>query len=177
LLLPIIGNLLVQMQSNGEPKLMVLDCGIIYTVATEREYKNLTEICLAFMRHDGIKAGQHLIDNTSASTVKHADEFCNAVQDLVHESESQSYFEHIGDYLARICELSRIHMVRLDPSYFKIAMALKVAEGISLNLNKDLDLISKCIPIIVKTQALRAVGITNFPKPEDDPDRAKDSRA
>jgi len=45
----------------------------------------------------------------------------------VHETEKHSYFEHIGEYVAKVCDLSRQHMVRLDPSYFKIAMALKVS--------------------------------------------------
>jgi hypothetical protein len=44
-------------------------------------------------------------------------------------------------------------------------MALKVVEGISLGLNKDLDLISKCVPIVLQTEALRKLGITSFPAP------------
>mmetsp|Transcript_8564 Transcript_8564/g.14231 ORF Transcript_8564/g.14231 Transcript_8564/m.14231 type:complete len:133 (-) Transcript_8564:398-796(-) len=106
---------------------------------------------------------------------------------MVNSAEDQSYFEHIGEYVNRICELSRKHVVRLDAGYFRIAMALKVAEGMSLALNRymqfscfcycrDLDLVSKCIPIILKAQALRAMGITQFPKPEDDPNRLKDNK-
>jgi predicted unusual protein kinase regulating ubiquinone biosynthesis (AarF/ABC1/UbiB family) len=154
----------------------VLDCGIVYSCRSEKEYKNLVEICTAFMKHDGLTAGRRMIDNTSSLTVKDSEAFCEGVQALVRDCEQHSYFEHLGEYVGRVCELSRQHHVRMDPSYFKIAMALKVAEGISLSLNKDLDLVSKCIPIIVKAQALRAIGVTNFPKPEDDPNRDKDSR-
>lgn len=167
---------MVDFLPNGEPRLQVLDCGIVYSVRSEREYKNLVEICLAFMRHDGLEAGRRMIDNTSATSVKDAEAFCAGVQQLVKDCEKESYFEHLGEYVARVCDLSREHHVRMDPSYFKIAMALKVAEGISLAFNKDLDLVSKCIPIVVKAQALRAMGVTNFPKPEDDPHRDVDSR-
>jgi hypothetical protein len=45
-------------------------------------------------------------------------------------------------------------------------MALKVIEGISLSLDKDLDLISTCIPVILKAKALRAIGVEKFPLPE-----------
>lgn len=58
--------------------------------------------------------------------------------------------------------------VRLDPGYFKIAMALKVAEGISLSLNRDLDLVSKCVPIVLKARTLQALGVIKFPSPEED---------
>ena len=167
---------MVDFQPNGEPRLQVLDCGIVYSVATEREYQNLTDICLAFMKHDGLRAGQCLIDSSSSAKVVNAQEFCQSIQELVWESEKQSVFEHIGDYVSKICDLSRKHIVRLDPCYFKIAMALKVAEGISLAFNRDLDLVSKCIPIVAKAQALRAVGISNFPRPEDDPYRSIDSK-
>eukprot|EP00428_Durinskia_dybowskii_P061335 CAMPEP_0170369344 /NCGR_PEP_ID=MMETSP0117_2-20130122/7933_1 /TAXON_ID=400756 /ORGANISM="Durinskia baltica, Strain CSIRO CS-38" /LENGTH=594 /DNA_ID=CAMNT_0010624057 /DNA_START=70 /DNA_END=1854 /DNA_ORIENTATION=- len=170
------GNIMVEIQPNGEPRLQVLDCGIVYAVKSEEEYRNLVEICLAFMKHDGLTAGRRMIANNSHASVKDADAFCQGVQKLVEDCEQHSYFEHLGEYVGRVCELSRLHHVRMDPSYFKIAMALKVAEGISLAFNKDLDLVSKCIPIIVKAQALRAMGVTNFPKPEDDPNRAKDSR-
>lgn len=162
---------------NGEPRLVVLDCGIVYSSPSEEEYQNLVEICTAFMRHDGYEAAKHMIANAPDNTVKHAEAFCEAIQAMVIESETHSYFEHIGEYVSRICELSRQHVVRLDPGYFKIAMALKVAEGISLSLNRDLDLVSKCIPILIKAQALRAMGVTNFPKPEDDPARLVDSRS
>ena len=46
-------------------------------------------------------------------------------------------------------------------------MALKVAEGISLSLDKNLDLVTKCVPIIMKARALRALGLEKFPLPEE----------
>lgn len=100
--------------------------------------------------------------------MKHSEEFCESVQALVDSTELHSYFEHIGEYVAKICELARVHVVRLDPGYFKIAMALKVAEGISLALNRDLDLVSKCVPIVLKARAMQALGVMKFPTPEED---------
>lgn len=186
------GNLLVDILPNGDPRLIVLDCGIVYSSPSEQEHKELSEICLAFMKHDGYRAGklmlakaqrrtmemyekakQEALDSTimshKALNIAHHDEdFCQAIQQLVIDAESESYFEHMSEYLARICELARRHAVRLDPGYFKIAMALKVAEGISLALDRNLDLITKCIPIVLKAQAMRALGLAKFPDPEPD---------
>ena len=52
--------------------------------------------------------------------------FCRGVQQLIDDSEEKSMFEHLGVYVSQICYLARVHHVRLDPSYFQIAMALKV---------------------------------------------------
>lgn len=158
----------MQTLPNGEPRLVILDCGIVYSSKTEQEHKDVVDICFAFMKHDGRHAAELMIAKAKQhNTVRHEEEFKDAIQDMVDESETQSYFEHISDYVNRICMLARTHVVRLDPGYFKIAMALKVSEGISLQLDKDLDLVSKCIPIIAKTRALRELGIKKFPAPEE----------
>ena len=55
----------------------------------------------------------------------------------------------------------------------RIAMALKVVEGISLSLDKDLDLVSKCLPVILKARALKALGRETFSFVEDIPGESK----
>jgi predicted unusual protein kinase regulating ubiquinone biosynthesis (AarF/ABC1/UbiB family) len=87
---------------------------------------------------------------------------------MVNDSETHSYFEHINEYVSRICELARTYYVKLDPQYFNIAMALKIVEGISLTLNKDLDMISTCVPIVVKAKTYRKLGIDKFPVTDDE---------
>ena len=143
-----------------------MDAGIVYSSKTEEAYKNLVEICFALMKHDGYTAGKLMICNSKRATGD-MEAFCVGVQQIIDESEEHLYFEHIGEYVQRICNLARIHSVKLDPSYFQIAMALKVMEGVALSLNEDLELVSKCIPLIVKAKALRAIGITKFPSPGD----------
>jgi len=157
------GNILVNFDKDGKPHLVFLDCGIVYYSKTEREHNALVDICVAFMQHDGRKAARLMIDNNpGVNKVQNAGAFIEAVQQLVDEAESHSYFEHVGEYVVRICDLARVHQVRLDPNYFHIAMALKVVEGISLSLDKDLDLISKCLPVIIKAKALKALGRDTF---------------
>jgi len=210
------GNVLVQVQPNGEPRLVILDCGIVYSSPSKAEHDKLVDICISFMKHDGYNAGKLMIENAVAKQIslqeeekkqrqlkrerggrveakelteeqaaeeKHhadrnakimkekihnADEFCQGIQQIVIDSEHEHYFENIGKYLSQICELARTHVVRLDPGYFKIAMALKVAEGIALALDPQIELVQKCIPIVVKAQAMQKLGISKFPEPEDD---------
>ena len=160
------GNILVQFDKNGNPRLGILDCGIVYATRSEKDHEVLVQICLAFMKHDGIGAAKLMIDRANSNrpeSVINADKFCAEVQQLIDDAETHSYFEHLGEYVTRICNLARVYNVPLDPAYFHIAMALAVVEGISLAFDKDLDLVSKCIPIIVKSKALRALGVNKFP--------------
>lgn len=156
----------MQFNSKGEPRLVFLDAGIVYSSKTDESYKNLVNICFALMKHDGYTAGKLMICN-SKRTSGDPEAFCVGVQQIIDESEEHQYFEHIGEYVQRICNLARIHSVKLDPSYFQIAMAMKVMEGVALSLNEDLELVSKCIPLIVKARALRSLGITKFPAPDN----------
>ena len=131
---------------------------------------------MAFMQHDGTKAARltldekaagkgarALTDDNTASLVTDAgtNGFIEGVQSLVDAAEDDSYFEHIGEYVTKMCDLARVHGVKLNPGYFHIAMALKVTEGISLALDRNLDLISTILPVILKAKALEKVGAHN----------------
>jgi len=161
------GNLLVQFSPKGEPRLVVLDCGIVFQSKSEADHNKLVEVCMAFMQHDGLKAGSLMISDSKKSDAKRKEKFCKGMQSIVEDCQEQSYFEHMGDYFSKVCDLARDCLVKLDVGYYHIAMALKVAEGISLSLNKDLDIISSCVPIVLKAKALRSLGVTKFPVPED----------
>ena len=42
-------------------------------------------------------------------------------------------------------------------------MALKIVEGVALSLNRELDMITKCLPIVVKAQTTKQLRILKFP--------------
>lgn len=155
----------MQFNAKGDPRLVFLDAGIVYSSKTAEAHNTLSEICFALMKHDGYTAGKLMISNQKRSKVEDAEAFCVGVQQIIDESEEHLYFEHIGEYVGRICNLARVHSVKLDPSYFQIAMALKVMEGVALSLNGDLELVSKCIPLIIEAKASRLMGIKKFPSP------------
>jgi predicted unusual protein kinase regulating ubiquinone biosynthesis (AarF/ABC1/UbiB family) len=62
----VLGNVLVQLLPNGEPRLVILDCGIVYSAPTKAEHDKLVDICLAFMKHDGYSAGKLMVENAVA---------------------------------------------------------------------------------------------------------------
>jgi aarF domain-containing kinase len=171
------GNILVQFTPNNEPKFVFLDCGIVFWSKTEADHQTLVDICLAFMKHDGIKAGRLMIDRhqrhgngtgrDTAMSAESEDKFCRGIQKMIDDSEHIAFYDHFGSYVGQICDLARDFKVKLDPSYFHVAMALKVVEGVSLSLNKDLDMISRCVPVVVKAMSLRKLGVSKFPDNEE----------
>lgn len=211
------GNVFVRFLPNGEPQLVLLDCGITYSCPNEEAHKTLVEVCIAFIQHEGIKAGRLMLtksddlkklkeekekihsgtykkalaDRNSDGSLgkyvkyqgeeiddknlsleelkrKNEEEFCKKIDDMIIESQHEKYFEHLNEYFNKLCTIAYQHQVRFDDNYFKVMLAIKVAEGIALGLNRDLDMISMCLPIIIKARAMRAIGLTRFPTPEDD---------
>jgi hypothetical protein len=66
------------------------------------------------MQHDGIRAGELMMSRARNSTDAQRAEFCRAMDELVRDTEGQSYFEHIGDYVSKVCTAARECMVKLD---------------------------------------------------------------
>ncbi len=60
----------MQILPNGEPRLVILDCGIIYQSKTDLEHKKLVDICFSFMKHDGRAAALMMIENVNEKTVR-----------------------------------------------------------------------------------------------------------
>jgi predicted unusual protein kinase regulating ubiquinone biosynthesis (AarF/ABC1/UbiB family) len=189
---------MVQFTEKGDPRFVFLDCGIVFQAKSEEEHQTLIDICLAFMKHDGMKAGKlmvqkkereemlrmkiakesgasatRLVTDTDSKNVEQQREakttaFCTGLQQMINDTENVKFFDHFGAYINQICDLARDFQVKLDPDYFHVAMVMKVAEGMALNLNKELDMITTCIPIVLKAQAMQKLGISKFPLPGDD---------
>jgi aarF domain-containing kinase len=49
------GNMLVHFDKRGEPYVVYLDCGIVYSQPTEADHDALVGVCVAFMQQDGYK--------------------------------------------------------------------------------------------------------------------------
>ncbi len=104
---------MVHFTPEKEPRLVFLDCGIVYYSKTEAEHNALVEICLAFMQHDGRRAGRLMIDNApGANQVQHADAFVEAVQGLVVKRYAMCFFVIFSRILVLIC----VH-IRVLPIY------------------------------------------------------------
>lgn len=155
------GNILVDMEKLGanEPLVNFLDCGIV-TKIDAKEHMAFVDICLALLNFKGRDAGRLMMDQVGNTEDPTAIEgFCEGIQAIVDEARNERYFEHIGKYVMRICDLSCTYRVKLVHEYLNVAMAVKVCEGISLALDPDLELAKVAIPTILKAQAAYYMGL------------------
>ena len=75
------------------------------------------------------------------------------VQEVVNHARTLNYFEHIGDYVTQMCNLSCKYRVKIVPDYMAISLALKVSEGVSLALDPAVEMGKVAVPVIMQKQA------------------------
>jgi predicted unusual protein kinase regulating ubiquinone biosynthesis (AarF/ABC1/UbiB family) len=77
------GNIMVHFDKKGEPHLVILDCGIVYQAKSEEEHKKIVEICFAFLKHDGRRAGELMLDAHRQPDPERRKAFCEGVHQMV----------------------------------------------------------------------------------------------
>ena len=117
---------------NSEPHFVFLDCGIVFSAKTEHDHQMLSEVCLAFMKHDGRLAGKLMLDRNKPSrhsTVHSLNQkqrelsteaFCGGLQQMIDDAEHELFFDNFAKYVNRICDLARESRVKLDSNYFQV---------------------------------------------------------
>jgi len=73
------------------------------------------------------------------------------------ESHNTTFFDKFGSYVTDICGMACSHRVKLNEQFVTMAMAIKVLEGIALNLNPELELCNEAIPVLLKAQLKSAM--------------------
>ena len=145
------GNIMVKMTEKG-PTVCLLDCGIV-TQVTKRDHKAFIDICIALLKFKGHDAAKLMMDYRGITDEGAVERFCDGIQDIVEQAKRERAFEHISEYVSRICNLACQYKVALMPDLLNVAMAVKVCEGIALALNPDLELALVAIPTVLEGQA------------------------
>mmetsp|Transcript_17189 Transcript_17189/g.31198 ORF Transcript_17189/g.31198 Transcript_17189/m.31198 type:complete len:549 (+) Transcript_17189:82-1728(+) len=151
------GNLLVT-KAPGEdrPQIAILDAGMAVELDRSNHSK-MIDICLAFFRSEGYKAGKLMCDGQSNLSNEAVHLFCQEIEALVKESHNTTFFDKFGTYVTDICGMACSHRVKLNEQFVTMAMAIKVLEGIALNLNPELELCNEAIPVLLKAQLKSAM--------------------
>jgi predicted unusual protein kinase regulating ubiquinone biosynthesis (AarF/ABC1/UbiB family) len=124
------------------------------TTVTEKDHKTFIDICLALLNFNGREAAKHMLSHRNLDDSGPSFEgFASGIQKIVQKARDENAFEHIGEYITTICNLSCEYRVALIPEVINVAMAIKVCEGISLALNPELELAKVAIPTVLKGQA------------------------
>jgi len=146
------GNVLV----TDDLKFVLLDVGIT-TIHSDADHRLVSDVLAAFIRKNGRKAGQHMIDNSNSKLKSVGDqaideeEFMNKMELLTLAASGKNYLmEHLGTYISYICNAASTHHVMINQAFISSALAVKVQEGIALALDPTIEIWKIAIPIIME---------------------------
>lgn len=155
------GNIIVDHNKNvrGHPvRMNMIDCGLIVEMG-EREHVNLTKILGAFIKKDGLLAGQLMIDTAKKcqATALDMEVFCRGIQKIIEDDEDQNFLESVGDYLADICHLAVKHKVKLESAFMNAALACEIMEGLASSLYPNMKVQSIALPAVAKAEMMHGL--------------------
>lgn len=152
------GNMLVNRNSEGRLRLNLIDCGLVVEMG-QKEHENLVKILGAFIKKDGLLAGQLMVDTSRRCLASPLDveKFCNGIKQIIIDDENNNFLENVGDYLAEICHLACKHKVKLEASFINAALACEIMEGIASSLYPDMKVQTVALPMVFRAEAMHGM--------------------
>jgi len=152
------GNIIVDRNetARGKPlRMNMIDCGLVVEMG-EKEHENLVKILGAFIKRDGMLAGQLMVDTAKKcqATAMDVELFCKGIQKICDDDEDQNFLESVGDYLSDICYLACLHKVKLEASFINAALACEIMEGLASSLYPDMAVQKIALPMVAKAELM-----------------------
>jgi len=150
------GNVLIS--SNNE--IVMLDVGITKVFA-KRDHDLLVKVLTCVIRSNGRAAAAHMAENSdyrlgSQSNPEDVRQFADKIQEMVMRAKTdESFFGSLGSYFTAICDAASSHKVKMNQGFVSMALAVKVMEGIALELNPKIEIWAIANPMIVEGTAVR----------------------
>ena len=138
--------------------LHLIDCGLVIEMGPA-QHVNLVKILGSFVRQDGRRAGQLMVDMGSSAQASPMDVelFIAGIHHIVESDKDNNFVERVGDYIADICYLACKHKVKLEGSFVNAALAVEIMEGIASALHKDLLVVPVALPLVVKAEMMHSL--------------------
>lgn len=107
------------------------------TEYSDADHRLIVDILTAFIRMDGRRAGELLIDDSNARNTSDQalseEMYVDKILALTTRAHGRDYFmEHLGTYISYICEAASTHHVVMNQAFVSAALAIKIQEGIAL---------------------------------------------
>lgn len=150
------GNVLI----SRDNEIVMLDVGITKVFA-KRDHDLLVKVLTCFIRSNGRAAAAHMVANSdyrehSQSKPEDISLFADKIQMMVMKAKTDdSFFESLGSYFATICDAASSHRVKMNQGFISMALAIKVMEGIALELDPKIEVWAIANPMILGGTASR----------------------
>ena len=142
-------------------KFYLFDAGIA-TEYTDHDHEAIVSVLGAFIRRNGQRAGELLVDGNFNQGVVDAEGFIRKITDLNEKATSKDSYlmQNLGVYISYICKAAADHHVHVIPSFISAALAVKVQEGIAIALDPSLSIIQVATPVVIQSEARRQLDKT-----------------
>merc|ERR1712224_672497 len=95
--------------------------------------------------------------------------FVDGFAKFVESTRTQPIFDSMASYVGDVCALAVNNRVALDASFVAVALAVKVVEGLVVDLQPDFPFVEIAVPMFLKESCMRAP-----PAPAPSPQQHKD---
>jgi aarF domain-containing kinase len=150
------GNVLIT--NNNE--IVMLDVGITKVFA-KRDHDLLVKVLTCFIRSNGRAAAVHMVENSDfrvglQSKPEDVQMFADKIEAMVMRAKTdESFFGSLGSYFTAICDAASSHRVKMNQGFVTMALAVKVMEGIALELDPKIEVWAIANPMILEGTAVR----------------------
>ena len=133
------------------PQVCFLDVGLV-TELNEANSVNFIDLFNALAVFDGYRAGELMVERSrTPETAIDKEGFAKKVDALVSEVKRQTFTLgsiSIGNLLDQMLSMVRTHHVRMEGDFVSVVVAILLLEGIGRQLDPELDLFDRSVPIL-----------------------------
>lgn len=140
-----------------EWELSMIDAGIV-AILEPQDRKNFLDLFTAVVLNDGKRVGELMIERSRGGRCIDPDGFASETRELVAEVHRMGLSLGkigIGALLQRMLVLCYKHQVKLESRFASVIISLGVVEGLGRQLDKDVDVLRRATPFVLKAVASR----------------------
>ena len=141
------------------PEIIFLDAGLV-TVLSATNQRNLLDLFHSLVEFDGFHVGQLMIERSrSPELALDPDIFALKIEHVILDVKRKTF--SLGqitssDLLSRVLKNVRKHHVKLEGDFTNVIVSFLILEGVGRQLNPNLDIFSRTLPILRQLGGLMA---------------------
>jgi len=163
------GNILVRLNSHNVPSLVVLDTGMMTSLApTDRQ--NFIDLFSAIIAGKSEEAAKLMIERGRSGDILNKDpeqvqKFKKEMADLIGYVMDRSLAElEVGKILQQALAVGRKYQVILEPNFTTLVIGTIIIEGLGRRLNPDFNFIESAKPFLRNESSIKEAYMTRYLK-------------
>ncbi|RKO96522.1 hypothetical protein CXG81DRAFT_3225, partial [Caulochytrium protostelioides] len=133
------------------PHMMLIDTGLVCELSP-RNLTNFLDLFMAVAKFNGRRVAQLMVERSRTPWTAHdVPGFEDAMDEFLRSVRLQTLTLgqlQVGTILSKVFAMVQRHRIKLEGDFVNIGIAIALVEGIGPNLDPDLDLLQRALPIL-----------------------------